>query len=59
MRKSKRKLKNEPMCNAKPETPVLTHSLDVGEYFTSTVYSKEKPEFLDAVRAVTEDLESH
>ena len=55
MRKSKRKPKNEPMCNAKPETPVLTHSLDVGEYFTSTVYSKEKPEFLDAVRAVTDE----
>lgn len=55
MRKSKRKPKNEPMCNAKPETPALTHSLTVGHYFTTAVYTAEKPEFLDAAKAVTDE----
>jgi hypothetical protein len=43
------------MCNAATEVPALNHSLAVGQYFVSSIYSAEKPEFLDAVKAVTNE----
>jgi len=45
--------KNEIMCNA--ATPALTHSLAVGNYFTSPIYTADKPEFLNAIIDVTEE----
>ena len=47
------------MCQAAPQVEVMPSPLSVGHYFTSAVYTAEKPEFLKDVRAVASEYIDH